>query len=73
VGVAEKLREFKVNKSAVARAFSVSRNAVHRFTLRHPELIEVVNECRETFVDNVESAIYTGALAGSVPSQIFIL
>jgi hypothetical protein len=72
-GVATALLELKGNKSAVARGFKVTRSAVQKFIRTHPELIEVSEDCKEGFVDDVESAIYAQALNGNVTAQIFIL
>jgi predicted transcriptional regulator len=67
------LRELSGNFSAVARALGVTRAAVSKFVNQRPKLKAVADECRETFVDNVESAIYKQALDGNVTAQIFIL
>lgn len=71
--VEAKLRELSGNFSAVARALGVSRIAVWKFINRRPKLKEVAEECRQTFIDNVESSIYKEALNGNVTAQIFIL
>jgi predicted transcriptional regulator len=71
--VEAKLRELAGNYSAVARALGVTRSAVSLFVSKRPKLKAVAEECRETFVDNVESAIYKQALDGNVTAQIFIL
>jgi predicted transcriptional regulator len=71
--VEAKLRELAGNYSAVARALGVTRSAVSLFVKKRPKLKAVAEECRETFVDNVESAIYKEALNGNVTAQIFIL
>jgi len=71
--VEAKLRELSGNFSAVGRALGVTRDAVSKFVKKRPKLKEVAQECRETFVDNVESAIYKEALNGNVTAQIFIL
>jgi hypothetical protein len=76
--VATALRRLNGNKSAVARSFRITRQAVQDFIRHHPELSDVANECKETFVDNVESSLYKNAMAtkrsnGNVVAQIFIL
>jgi hypothetical protein len=68
-----KLRELSGNYAAVARALGVTRQAIQHFVKRHPKLKAVSEDCRETFIDNVESAIYKEALNGNVTAQIFIL
>src|SRR5262245_30151974 len=71
--VEAKLRELSGNFSAVARALGVTRSAVSLFVAKRPKLKAIAEECRETFVDNVESSIYKEALNGNVTAQIFIL
>lgn len=71
--VESKLRELVGNFAAVARALGVTRQAVSGFVNKRPALKAVAEECRETFVDEVESAIYKEALNGNVTAQIFIL
>ena len=71
--VEAKLRELAGNFSAVARALGVTRSAVSLFVSKREKLKAIAEECRETFVDNVESAIYKEALNGNVTAQIFIL
>ncbi len=71
--VESKLRELSGNFAAVGRALGVTRQAVCIFVNKRPNLKAVTEECRETFVDNVESAIYKEALNGNVTAQIFIL
>src|SRR5262245_29234768 len=67
------LRTYNGNLASVGRALGATRSAVCMFVNRHPKLKEVAHECRETFVDNVESAIYREALDGNVTAQMFIL
>lgn len=71
--VEAKLRELAGNFAAVGRALGVTRSAVSLFVNKRPKLKAIAEECRETFVDNVESAIYKEALNGNVTAQIFIL
>jgi hypothetical protein len=72
-GVAEALRRLNGNQAAVGRAFGVTRSSVNEFIKNHPELKSVEQECKQSFIDNVESAIYSQALKGNVTAQIFIL
>ena len=71
--VEAKLRELSGNFAAVGRALGVTRSAVSLFVSKRPTLKAIADECRETFLDNVESAIYKEALGGNVTAQIFIL
>src|SRR5215470_16985389 len=68
-----KLRELSGNFAAVGRALGVTRSAISLFVKKHEKLKAIAEECRETFLDNVESAIYKEALNGNVTAQIFIL
>jgi|SRR5262245_35220994 len=67
------LRQYAGNLASVGRALGATRSAVCMFVNRNEKLKQVAIECRETFVDNVESAIYKEALNGNVAAQIFIL
>ena len=71
--VEAKLREFSGNYAAVGRALGVTRAAISLYVKNRPALKAVAEECRETFLDNIESAIYKEALNGNVTAQIFIL
>jgi hypothetical protein len=50
--VAEKLRKYHGNLSAVARAFGVGRSSVSEFVSRRPNLVAVRDECTETLLDD---------------------
>jgi len=71
--VAAALREVEGNMAAVARMFKVSRQAVHDFVHKYDDLKAIMEECRESFIDNVQSALYSNALAGNVTAQIFVM
>lgn len=71
--VATKLVELSGNVSAVARSLGVTRQAVQKVIKKYSDLREILDECRETLIDNVESAVYKNALDGNVPAGIFIL
>jgi predicted transcriptional regulator len=57
--VEDQLRQLHGNMAAVARAFGVTRPAVYNYIHRHPTLVEVLKECRETMKDHAESALYS--------------
>lgn len=71
--VEQKLREASGNFAAVARAFGVTRTAVWDYINRRPALQAVAKECRETMKDNVESSLYSSALAGEGWAVCFFL
>lgn len=68
------LIEHKGNVSAVARHLGYkSRGLLYRRINESPTLQAAVEDARETFVDEVESALFNEALAGNVTAQIFVL
>jgi|SRR5215471_11591098 len=71
--VEEKLRKLSGNQAAVARCFSVTRSAVCHYIQRHPSLVAVAREARETMTDNAESALYKAVLAGEAWAVCFYL
>ena len=56
--VAKLLRHFEGNMASVALKFGVTRQAVFMFCKAHPELQDVLQECRETMKDTAESCLY---------------
>ena len=62
--VAEAIRLYKGNVSAVAQSFERSRTAVYNFVRRHPELAEALTDAREAMKDNVESRAREATLDG---------
>lgn len=71
--VEEALRKWSGNMAAVGRQCGVTRQGVWDFVQKHDKLKEVQTELRETFVDNIESGLYSEAIKGNVTAQIFIL
>jgi hypothetical protein len=67
--VAAKLREVHGNAAAASRHFGVNRTSMWRFIQKHPQLQEVLSECRETMKDMAESQLYNQVLAGD-PGQV---
>lgn len=65
--------EHNGNVAAVARAMRVSRGAIRGRIENSARLQTVLEDARETFVDQVESALYGNALDGNVAAQIFIM
>ena len=71
--VADKLREYQGNQSAVALAFGVHRSQVTRFMDAHPELREVKAEAEEAILDHAESALYRAVLQGELSAVKWLL
>lgn len=61
------------NVAAVARALGVSRRAVTKRIEKSVRLQELLEDERELMLDNVESVLYSKALAGETAEMIFFL
>lgn len=71
--VEAKLREFGGNMAAVGRHFGVTRQAVYDFVRRRKSLRAVVDDARESFKDNAESALQAAVLRGEAWAVCFYL
>src|SRR5687768_12405268 len=71
--VEDALRELDGNMAAVGRKLGISRQGVWDFVQHHEALQKVVAEVKETFIDDIEGALYRGAKNGNTTAQIFIL
>ena len=71
--VAEQLRAHEGNLAAVGRAFGVTRTAVSLYVTRHPELIAVRDEARESMKDDAESVLYRQVKEGEAWAVCFFL
>ena len=71
--VINKIKEMHGNVSSVARAFKMSRQTLYKYINDHPTVQAALDESRETMIDNVESKLYSKALAGDTTSMIFFL
>ena len=71
--VINKIKEMHGNVSSVARAFKMSRQTLYKYINDHPTVQAALDESRETMIDNVESKLYSKALAGDTASMIFFL
>jgi hypothetical protein len=60
------------NISAIARKHNKTRAWMYEF-IRENGLWEQVEDAREKMIDNVESALYSQALAGNTVAMIFFL
>ena len=71
--VKQAILELSGNTAAVARKFGVTRQAVQQFIGRHQQLKAMAIEAKETMKDNVESSLYSSALAGEAWAVCFFL
>ncbi len=69
----KKLTQYGGNISACARFFQVSRTAIHNYIKRHPELISVLEDSREQFLDDAESALHKAIKNGDAWAVCFAL
>lgn len=61
------------NVSAIARAKGCDRHTIQARIDESATAKRALADARETFVDNVESALYKSALAGDTTAAIFVL
>ena len=61
------------NVSAIGRAKRVTRYTIMARINESATATRALEDTRETFVDDVESALYNNALEGNVAAQIFIM
>ena len=71
--VTKAIEDHRGNLSMVARKLNVSRVTLYAFIKKYPSVQTVLDDARETMIDNVESALYTKALKGDTASMIFFL
>ncbi|MFN7927118.1 MAG: hypothetical protein U0Y68_04090 [Blastocatellia bacterium] len=61
------------NISAVARVFGAHRHTIQARIDKHKGLKKLLEDTRETMLDNAESQLYTKVLAGDTLALIFFL
>ena len=71
--IIQQLIELKGNVAMLAKKLGVSRTTIYNYVNRHPSVKRALNEARESMLDNVESQLYTKALAGNMTAIIFFL
>lgn len=71
--VIARIAEYKGNLAAVARSFGLSRQTLYKYINSKPSVKAALDEARETMIDNVESALYSAALAGEAWAVCFFL
>lgn len=67
------IRKFHGNLSAVARELNVSRNTVASKVKLNPEIQQIVDDERDSFVDLAEDRLYGCVERNSVPAIMFTL
>jgi len=67
------IREHRGNVSAIARAKRCSRHTVQARIDESVLAGRALDDARESFVDEVEAALYANALDGNVAAQIFVM
>ena len=65
--------EFKGNLSAVARSLGCARGTLYAYIKGKPTCQKALDNSRETMLDNVESVLYSKALAGEAWAVCFFL
>lgn len=67
------LEKDKGNVAAVARRFGVSRGTILNRINESPTLQKVLDDARQSMLDNAESVLYKKVLEGSTAELIFFL
>jgi hypothetical protein len=72
--ISEKIVEKRGNLSAVARAFGRSRTWLYNvLNDKYPELWDVVEDARESLIDDAESELQKQMFKGNIAALIFFL
>ncbi len=69
----EALREFDGNMAAAGRKFHCHRAYISTLVNDDLELRELVNELKETFIDEAENKLYDAIREGNIVATIFFL
>lgn len=67
------IQECKGNVSSAAKKLGHSRYTIYKFMQSHPSVKAALDEARESMIDNVESVLYSKALAGEAWAVCFFL
>lgn len=67
------IQKYNGNISAIARSFDVTRAAIYDYIEKRPELKELIQQERETIIDDVESELFKHAKRGNLSAMIFFL
>lgn len=71
--IAEVIQKSRGNISVAAKMLGVSRNTIYRYIKDDNELSSMLDDERETMIDNVESKLYSEAINGNITAMIFFL
>ncbi|CAK0770244.1 hypothetical protein CCP3SC15_400017 [Gammaproteobacteria bacterium] len=71
--VIKAIADYKGNVSMVARHFGMSRQTLYKYINDRVTVQAALAEARDTMIDNVESALYSAALAGEGWAVCFFL
>ena len=67
------IHKYNGNISAVARAFGVTRSTIYSHIEKRPELKDLIQDERESMLDDAESELYKQAKRGNTTALIFML
>ena len=73
LAVAEQIPKLRGNISAIARMFNVSRSSVLELIHKKPALERMLEDTRESVLDNVETSLIAQAMAGHSWAVCFYL
>lgn len=71
--IAEALRKTRGNIARTADKVGVTRSCIHLRINQEPELKNVLDECRERFLDETEDVFQNKVLSGDTVSMLFAL
>ena len=69
----EAIQKYNGNISAVARAFKVNRSTIYSDIEKRPELKELIQDERETMLDDAESELNKQVKRGNTTALLFFL
>ena len=65
--------KYNGNISAIARAFGITRSAIYDYIEKRPELKDIIQDERESILDDAESELFKQAKRGNLSALIFFL
>jgi len=69
----KEIKNAKGNLSLAAQKLRVSRVTIYKYIEKYPAAKEALENERESMIDNVETTLYSQALAGNTTAMIFFL
>ncbi|KKT30745.1 MAG: hypothetical protein UW18_C0011G0006 [Microgenomates group bacterium GW2011_GWF1_44_10] len=67
------IHKYNGNISAIARAFGITRSAIYDYIEKRPELKDIIQDERESILDDAESELFKQAKRGNLSALIFFL